>query len=83
MWNKIGDSKKTERKNMNGIKYVKCELCGKQDKAENLMLIGGCFAYLCPSCRKVADKVIKRFIAQLRESSFELVVKTVMDRSGK
>ena len=64
---------------MNGIKYVKCQLCGKQDKAENLMLIGGCFAYLCPPCRKIADKVIKRFVAHLRESPFELVVKTVME----
>jgi len=68
---------------MNGIKYVKCELCGKKDKVENLMLIGGCFAYLCPACRKIADKVIKRFIAHLRESSFELVVKTVMEREKK
>jgi ribosome-binding protein aMBF1 (putative translation factor) len=63
---------------MNGIKYAKCELCGKRDEAQNLVLAGGCFTYLCPNCRKTADKVIVRFVTHLRDLPFEVVVQTVM-----
>jgi len=73
--------KKRRRKRniMNKIKYVKCELCGKKDKAQNLILAGGCFTYLCPNCRKTANKVIVRFVAHLRNLSFE----DILDWIGK
>jgi len=67
---------------MNGIKYVKCQVCGKQDKAENLMLIGGCFVYLCPSCRKVVNKVVPRILEHLRELPFEIAVQTIMKKGA-
>ena len=68
---------------MNGIRYVKCQLCGEQGKAEDFMLVGGCYAFLCPKCRPIVNKVIRQFIRHLRELPFEIVVKILMKESSE
>jgi hypothetical protein len=66
---------------MNGIRYAKCEVCGKQDEITKLLICGGCFTYLCPNCRILANKIINRFTAHLRTLPFDVVVGTIMKRS--
>jgi hypothetical protein len=63
---------------MNGIHYAKCEVCGKQDKAQNLMVLGGPFTYICESCRPLANKVIIKYRAMLRELPLETALKLIL-----
>ena len=66
---------------MNGIRYVKCEVCGKQDEITKLLVCGGCFSFLCPSCQILVNKIINRFTAHLRSLPFDVVVGAIMKRS--
>jgi len=56
---------------MNGSFRGKCELCKKEEAEYNF----GLFEYICPSCQKIAEKVLQRYAQWLYGLTFnELAV---------
>lgn len=57
-----------------------CELCGREGEAIEMLICGGPFAYLCRDCRKLADKVIRRYLEMINELPFHMVAMTILKR---
>jgi len=55
----------------------KCQLCGTTENVS--LIVGGCFSYLCPKCRKLADKVIRQYLQFISEMPLKLFINTVSD----